>query len=305
MAHRNILVLPGGCTRGLIQIACINEIEKATGKRANEIFHLIVASSVGTVNGAALANGGAAQAIEDMMLEDIPSMFKPRNRWLPWNWLKPTFDRSKVLNALSTLVPSTLKFSDLPIPVVFTAWDMSNMKPFFAKTHAAYADKVTVLDVVSWCFAAPIYYGTLSPEIIGSTLSDADVGDKNNPVDQSYQEALRRKWVGEGIEDTISITVISTGMCTGNYPFSISRMWGFLKQIVYAIRQGSSDGVSKYEIDCMAQIAASYPSTIKFQWANVMLPKSKFAFGDTTHLEEYAELGSAMFKQLDLRHFKL
>lgn len=298
--HRNILVLPGGCTRGLIQIACLAKLEEVTGKSVGELFSLIVASSVGTVNGTALANGGKAAAIRDMMVSDLPAIFTARKRWLPRNWLRPTFDRSKVLAALGTIVPADMKFSDLPVQTVLTAWDMSNSKPFFAKSNADFAKTATVHEVVSWCFAAPIYYGTLSPEIIGATLSDADVGDKNNPVDQAFQEALRRGWVGEHTDDTISIFVISTGMLGAATPFAKSKKWGFLAQIINAIRQGSSDGVNRYDVDCMKQIAASFPSKIRFQWANVMLPKEEFDFGDVAHLPKYVSYGEAMFHQLDL-----
>lgn len=305
MTHRNILVLPGGCTRGAIQIACIAELEARTGKKVQDIFQLIVASSVGTVNGTALANGVPAETIKQEMLNSIPYMFTSRSLLNPFNWFRPRYERKRVLDVLGKYVPPTGKYADLNIPVVCTAWDMSNKKPIFFKSDASVGQQASAIDVVSWCFAAPIYFGTLSPEIIQATVSDADVGDKNNPVDQAFQEAIIRGWVGEKTEDTISVTIISTGSNTEAIPFEKSSKWGYLKQIFYAIRQGSSDGVSRYDTYGMKRIADAYPSTISFQYIDVGLTSSQYKFGNVKDVGTFMSLGKSIAGLIDINLFKI
>lgn len=305
MTHRNILVLPGGCTRGAIQIACIAELEERTGRPIKDMFQLIVASSVGTVNGTALANGVPAATIKQEMLNSIPYMFTARSLWNPLNWLKPRYDRKRVLDVLGKYVPAEGKYADLKIPVVCSAWDMSNKKPIFFKSDSTLGQQISAIDVVSWCFAAPIYFGTLSPDIVQATVSDADVGDKNNPVDQAFQEALIRGWVGENTEDTISVTIISTGSNTQAVPFATSSKWGYIKQIFNAIRQGSSDGVSRYDTYGMKRIAEAYPSTMSFQYIDVGLTTDQYAFGNVVDLDTFMSLGKTIAGFIDTDLLKI
>lgn len=303
--HRNILVLPGGCTRGAIQISCLAEIEAITGKPISELFQLIVASSVGTINGTALASGVPAETIKQEMRNSIPYMFTARSLLNPFNWLRPRYERKRVLDVLGKYVPSSGKYSDLKTPVVCAAWDMSNKKPIFFKSDAAIGQQVSAIEVVSWCFAAPIFFGTLSPEVVQATVSDADVGDKNNPVDQAFQEALIRGWVGETTEDTISVTIVSTGSNTEAIPFSMSSKWGYLKQVFHAIRQGSSDGVSRYDTYGMKRIAEAFPSKISFQYIDVGLTSSQYKFGNVADIETFISLGKGIARLVDVSLFKV
>lgn len=299
MTHRNVLVQTGGGTRGLIQMAFVAELEKATGKQAFEIFDLIVGASVGAIGGGTLASGVSAEVGKVVMSTKLSIMFKKRSNWNPRNWFRHSYDRNRIFDVLRNHIPQDLKMSELRTKFVCTAWDMNNQRPIFFKSYKEVDGDRTLFETLSYAFAAPIYFGMLSPASLRLTLTDADVGDKNNPLEQALQECYRLGWLGEGVEDTVTIICVGSGRHDSSIEFSKSRNWNYAQEIIESIRQGSSNGVADYDINCLEAVAAAYPSKLRFKNLNCPLTEKMAEFGNVDYLNEYIELGKQMFIDLD------
>ncbi len=300
MTHRNILVQTGGATRGLIQMSFATELEKATGKSCSELFDLIVGSSVGAVGGAVLACGIPAEVGKTTMSDRLGYMFKRRSLWNPRNWFRESYDRNRVFEVLGQFIDNNMKMSELKTKFVCTAWDMNHSSPIFFKSYKDEDGKRTVFDTLALAFAAPIYFGMLSPADLRVTVTDADVGDKNNPLEQALQECYRLGWLGENSEDTVSIVCVGSGMADKDVSFDESRDWGYFGQIKASIRQGSSNGVANYDVRCLEEVARAYPSKLRFKNLNCVLTQDMDEFGNTKHLDEFIQFGKDMFQEFDL-----
>lgn len=298
MADKNILVLNGGATRGLIQVACLAEVEARTGKRIHELFDLIVATSVGAITGAMLAAGVRAADIEAGMLSDrgLRYMFEPRTRWNPMNWFRFKYRRSRVMALVEESVPNSVKMRELLVPVVLASWNINTQAPIFFKSYnPKYAD-LPVNTIVPLCFAAPLYFGFMSPAWLRNTVSDAGLGGENSPVDQAYQELIRLGWFNETTTETISLTVIGSGHCIKTTPFEETRNWGFVRQGTAALGVSLSEAITEYQINCMHTITSAFPSRLKFNYVDTKLEPNDMKFGvsDPTTLVKFQALGHAM-----------
>jgi len=298
MADKNILVLNGGATRGLIQVACLAEVEARTGKRIHELFDLIVATSVGAITGSMLAAGVAAKDIEAGMLSDrgLSYMFEPRTPWNPMNWFRFKYRRSRVMALVEQSVPNSMKMRELLVPVVLASWNINTQAPIFFKSYnPKYAD-LPVNTVIPLCFAAPIYFGFLSPSWLRNTVSDAGLGGENSPVDQAYQEIIRLGWFNESTTETVSLTVIGSGHCIKTTPFEETRNWGFVKQTVASLGVSLSEAITEYQINCMNTITSAFPARLKFNYVDTELDVKdmKFGIADSDTLGRFQTLGHEM-----------
>lgn len=294
--HRRILVLPGGAVRGLIQSSFLAEYERHFKVACAKHFDLIVGGSVGSVNGCALAYGVPASTLCYVELTNMKYMFTPRSTWNPINWFRPKFDRDRIFKITRQFLNRDAKMSDLLTKFISATWCINTKSCVFLKSHDEKDSKLQLEDVMAWSFAAPLYFGMMNDPKTQRTYTDPGVGDKNNPLDFAYQEALRLGWVSEDSEDTIEILCVGTGTNSEPIPFQETRDYGFIKQIFTSFRQGSSDGVSNFDIEQMRQTSETYKSKVKFTAVNCELTAKQAEFGNTDYLEDFALLGKEMFK---------
>lgn len=292
---KRILVQDGGATRGLIQASCLAELELRTGKKPCELFDMMLGSSVGSINAMILATGMSAVTYRDLMYVETTPMFKPRNRALPWNWLRPKFDRQLVMNTISKYVDIKTKLSDLQSILVATYWNTNEFRPGFVHSYDSAESDATLEEILPLVFAAPYFYGMVNWVRRRLTVTDAGVGDKNNPIQQALQECYRLGWLhGDRPERRVEIIGLGSGDTEGSVPYESSSKWGFLMQLAYSVRAGSSSGISAYDIDCVARQSRSYPNQIGFQFVSPYLAPGEADFGTTKYLDKFLAYGKRM-----------
>ena len=157
---KKILVLPGGGKKGYIQLSVLAAMEYKYGP-LYEYFDLIVATSVGAINGSIIASGKIS--CRDYLPEfvDICKKTFVKSYFTRPPFVRPIYDRSPIISAIEKYCGKML-MSETKTKFMSTALSWVDKRTHFFKSWE-HVDGTEILpDVVSRSFAAPYYFGKLS-----------------------------------------------------------------------------------------------------------------------------------------------
>src|SRR3954454_16582755 len=106
-----ILSIDGGGIRGIIPTLLLSELEKATGKKAKDLFHLITGTSTGGIIACGLVRPGnpmSAQELTSLYVNEGPNIFS-RSLWKGVSSLGGTTDEKYDADNLETVLSDILK----------------------------------------------------------------------------------------------------------------------------------------------------------------------------------------------------
>jgi len=194
-----IYVFSGGGAKGMYQITVLKELYlKGNYKRPN----LIIGSSVGGINGAAM---GSEEITPLELWEQYPRLAKKifdRERLFP-----PIYSRNNFLSAWKSLVrmPS---FGDLKIKTIISSVDFVEKKQHYFKS---WIDKnIPLTEVIMRGFAAPYYFGRMNDPANNRVWGDGGMGHDNLPITEAIMESIAQGWLTDPKEE-INFIVIGTG----------------------------------------------------------------------------------------------
>lgn len=174
------LVLCGGGSRGAVEVGLYRALVEL-----GVPIHLIVGTSVGAINGAAIAAGippdGLARLWRDLSRRDLFTL----NRQLFWKlvWSDSLYDHRPLRRFLERRLP-VRRFEDLRIPLIVTATDFRTGEPLYWREG-------DLLDAIMASVAMP---GLFPPQVVrGVQVVDGGITD-NVPIDVA---------VGEGADTVI------------------------------------------------------------------------------------------------------
>ncbi|MEF2549082.1 CBASS cGAMP-activated phospholipase [Aurantimonas sp. E1-2-R+4] len=166
-----ILSLSGGGYMGLYTASVLARLEEQTEKPIAASFDLIAGTSVGGIIALGLSAGRTAVEIERAFVEDGDKIFpssRPVTGWLrSWTRIvqgmpRSRYDPAPLRAIVDRLMQATPKMSDLKIPVLVTAVNLTKGKPRVFKTghHPNYMLdwRLDVADVALATSAAPTYF---------------------------------------------------------------------------------------------------------------------------------------------------
>lgn len=216
---KKVLSLCGGGIRGILSLEILKAIEKKEGKKACEIFDLIIGTSTGSIIAAGLSSGISAELISRDFLLLYEKVFKRsliQKLINPFGLMNPKYDSNTIieqiqsrydvqLDSLKTLYMSTAySVKDCHVKI-FKSWREEDQKEY------------KLYDTVLASIAAPTYFAEYKGFIDGGVYS-------NNPSLIAVLESLKL-WKGEFID----VTSIGTGYISNSLETS---KWGALEWIV-------------------------------------------------------------------------
>jgi hypothetical protein len=250
LGKKTVLTLDGGGMRGVISIAMLAELEKATGKPAYELFDLVVGNSTGSIIAAALGIHMTAEEILNVIYKDkLPKAFPARNIFLYLRYLfgglRHLYPPEPFQVALQPFVQGK-KIRDFSKPIVMmTVKDMRTSNNYFVVSagpgSAAFADW-PVAGAVAASSSAPIYF----PPVDGG-LIDGGAGIYANPCLAGAVEAI--EYI-QFMEENTMLVSLGTGYQsteTNDAPNYWLKNW-----VIYLIVEGLDDAALQQVYDTRA-----------------------------------------------------
>ena len=222
---KRILSIDGGGIRGLIPAVICQYIEKSSGKRIHDLFHLIAGTSTGGIitMGLTLPGGGkpAADLVDFYRYDGVKIFSQPRGalRYLT----RPKFDNSQLKRIIESIF-KTAKISEALIDILITTYDIKYRTPLTISRRAARAnatDDYLMREVALATSAAPTYFSPL-------TLGDRVLVDggivANNPACLALAEA-RQLWPN----DEFILVSLGTGTLAKAIQHEKAAQWGLIR----------------------------------------------------------------------------
>jgi patatin-like phospholipase/acyl hydrolase len=262
-----ILSIDGGGIRGVIPAMFMMEIEKRTGKRIAELFHLIAGSSTGgiltlgmTVPG---ADGKPRYTARDglhLYENEGPVIFK-QTAWQTISSLANMVDEKYMSAPVEGVLEryfGEARLRDSLTDVLITSYDIERRIPWFFRSKRA----ITLPEydfpmkfVARATSAAPTYFETARINTEDGTdyypLIDGAVF-ANNPAMCAYVDALRHY----PEYDEVLVVSLGTGQYTRRIPYDRAKDWGlveWVRPIIDILMHGVNETVD-YQMQTMLPI---------------------------------------------------
>lgn len=155
-----ILSLSGGGMKGSLQARLLQEFEKETGRKATDLFDLIVGTSAGGLNALALSTGMPAEYLTRTYIQDSQKMFQKRTFSLA-GLTGPKYDSSLFEEQLQRLLPGGLRLSDIQKSVHITSFGLDERNPVLFSSDTARdapENDWKIVDIARATSAAPTYF---------------------------------------------------------------------------------------------------------------------------------------------------
>ena len=218
MAPKKIVTIDGGGIRGVFAAALIEQMEKAVGKSAREIFDCFYGTSTGAILAAGLAAGMSAAELKKFYLEKGAKVFEK----LPWyriieRALYWTYAKEPLEEELKDVFKDKKIFDIEKLLSIQTKDTQTGTVAFFnnfSYTRETHADRnLPLWQIIRASTAAPTYFG---PE--ANRYIDGGISSYNNPSYAAFIGTTKYlKWpIG-----TDKLRIYSVG--TGYHPPLISQ----------------------------------------------------------------------------------
>lgn len=278
-----VLALDGGGIRGIIPALVLAELERRTGRRAAELFDLIVGTSTGGILALALAKparrGGSAPCFAAADLVELyathGSRIFRRSLWREVTSLGGALEEKydargleAVLREYFTLGRRPVRLSEAVTDVVVTAYELERRIPWFFKSRRAKQDPAydfPMAQVARATSAAPTYF---EPERIDGALpSDRpppyyaliDGGVfANAPAMCAYAEAKAEPYRA----DDVLLVSLGTGRLVRPIPYEEARDFGW----------------AQWARPVLAVIFDGLEKTVDYELREVLPPERYFRF---------------------------
>lgn len=234
-----ILSIDGGGLRGIIPVLILQEIEKITGKRIQDMFHLLAGTSTGGLIacGLSVSDDGktplySLQNIADVYIKRGKDIFPPdKNGFLGLlDKVESIFDPNynpKGLEKVLTELFGERTMSNCMVPVIACAYDLKHNEPVFFKSRYTIANiaNAKLREVCRATSAAPTYFPAYQMDYYDKPRVCIDGGVYiNNPGMAAVAEASKfgkeTCYAGPDFEFG-DIHMLSLG--TGTYQFDMAK----------------------------------------------------------------------------------
>lgn len=153
---KRVLSIDGGGLRGIIPLVTIVEIEKHTGKRACDLFDLIVGTSIGGDIAIMLGLGIPSSDILRIFIEDGERFFK-KKKFSFNGFFGAKYDTKNLERFLYEKMGDSL-MRDLKCRVICTAYCLETRTPAFFKSYDDIDKFAKIIDVALATSSAPLYF---------------------------------------------------------------------------------------------------------------------------------------------------
>lgn len=237
MARRNILVLPGGGVKGMMQSAALAAMEKrlihsgAVKYSIMEMFDMVVGVSVGSINGAMLCTHIVnAQEAHEIFTNTVKKVFKSSILSV---FSRSKYSRTGIHDAFADLYKragyAPMQMKQLVTDLMIVAVSKVDNLPHYFKSWEQKDGELLLLDAVDRSYAAPFFFGPVVDEAGQQVWFDGGTGLDNMPLLETHYEIMHRGWQ----DDDIHIVTVGTGFTDGTFSFKEAKGGNKLTDILF------------------------------------------------------------------------
>lgn len=301
MIHR-ILTLAGGGAKGRAQAEWIYLNEIQTRSKTSDYYDLIVGSSVGAINGAFMASGLiSAHKLREEFNNVAIEMFH-KKPW--WKFPKiPIYEKERFIQAWDRIIGVDFKMGDCKTKLVIPAMNMvkdvyGNEKTIFFKSWDPKDANRRLVDVVTYSFSAPVYFGYTPNPQDQRVYGDGGSANQNLPLIESMIEAdvLWRNTKDKVLIDAVGcLYSVNEELTSYDNVANLNSREEFMSYI-----RPDQGGLAR-AISISDQIGqATYECTRKinygFRYWDYKIPVKMNKIDAIQYLDDYANFGSLMHK---------
>jgi len=290
MKTRHVMVCSGGGVKGYSQAIVLRTQEALFGP-LHEYYDLIVGTSVGSINGAAIATG---KITAKYLVNQYPSWMKRvfhKRSILP---IPPIYDRR---NFISLWISEFgwMSLGECKTKMMITSINRCDDRNHYFKSWTNDGLSPLASDLCK-SFAAPFYFGQLVDETNKCVWTDGGCGTSNLSLEEALMESLLLGW----IDEEIVFDVYGTGFVDNSVPFKTCKKQRTIKQLFDFIKPGDG-GLARAQslqdkISRMKKLAETYPN-IHFKYWDIQIPKKYDGLDKVKYMDRYYDYGIEMAKK--------
>jgi len=271
-----VLAIDGGGIRGIIPAMVLAEIEKRTGRRIAELFHLIAGTSTGGILALGLTKPGAdglpqftAEAGVRLYEDEGPRIF-PKSFWqIVRSLVEEKYPSGPMEEVLERYFGET-RLKDALTNVFITSYEIERRIPWFFRSYRARLDPTydfPMKQVARSTTAAPTYFepSRIDTERLADFWALIDGGVfANNPAMCAFVDA-KREYPEE--ENRFLLVSLGTGEATGRIRYDDAVGWGlaqWAQPVLNIVFQGVSATVD-YQLRYLLPEVEGRPCYFRFQ----------------------------------------
>jgi uncharacterized protein len=220
--NMKMLCIDGGGIRGVFAVAILHELEKDFGTSIREAVDLVAGTSTGSIIAASIAVKRDMGDLIDGYRHYGKKIFKRRARL----GLFRSIYSDRDLRRFIQMSFKDINLSDVEIPLLIPAVNVTSGKPYVHRTHYGFREKgendhIKLWDAVLSSCSAPIYF---PPNKINNEVMTVDGGLwANNPSLVCITEAIDHFGL---TMDKIKILSIGLGKQNINFAAKKPHLWG-------------------------------------------------------------------------------
>lgn len=302
-----VLEVDGGGLKGLTPITVLKNIEVEIGKPIYEIFDLMVGTSIGAIICGILSTGKISAAkLNDLMLQIMPKMFKPRIR-MPI--VQPKYSRKEFVDYFNREIGSDILMSDCKTKFICTSVSKVDGRTHFFKGWEKEDGKIKLLDAINRSYAAPLYFGQIVDDVANQVWLDGGTGNENCPLGETLIEVGRQGWFKKAVQGNEKVHILSlgTGHSFQGMTYKKAKRWGNAGDLLFymdPIDGGIGRVMSLSSRVKLAYDIAQFIPGYSFNRVDCLINKKMDKMDKVKYIKEYQSLGEAISGQVEYENLK-
>lgn len=294
---KKILSIDGGGILGMMPLTVLKIMEERLKRPLNEIFDLIIGSSIGAMIGGIVSTGKiTCSDLHKQMLDDLPQIFSKRLR-VPI--FQPKYNRNKIEEALKKKLGDP-SMSICKTKFMCTSINYVDGRPHFFKSWEEKDGQLKLIQSLLRSAAAPLYFGKIVDDENKAVWCDGGCGNLNDPAMQGYIEALRQDWLPD---EKVHLISIGCGQSFKGIPYRECKKYNNIKQITYYI-DITDGGLARAQMSMVQDqwLKSFSKENSNFTAQRVQyykLPKKMNKLDNIKFIPNFIEFGEEMAKDID------
>lgn len=290
---KRIAVASGGGAKGRIQIVALAKREFNVGYPLCNYYDLMVGTSVGSINMAALASGNISGERMNMVYDDMLKKVFKKRRWFQ-RMILPKYQRKYFERVWKDLV-GHIYMKECKTKLLITSVDRCTDRNHYFKSWTHDGNQFLV-DEVMKSFAAPFYFGQYNDPRSSCVWFDGGCGVSNLSLEEALVEAMLLGWQDEELQ----VDVFGSGYVDTTISYieaskenNLRQLFSFIKPIEGGLARAQS---REDKISRMKKLVESFPK-IKFNYWDVQIKKKHDGMDKIKYLKQYKKYGETMAKK--------
>lgn len=289
---KRVLVGSGGGVMGASSVQVLKYLEQKSDKPLYQTYDIIGGSSVAAIHAGIVATGLLTMnKYEEMFLGCLPDVFEKRT-WIPW---PPLYEKDNFRRVWKKYLPEDLRLGDVKTKLCIMCVEGCSKTNFLIRSWEPDFKDYKLLDVITWSFSAPLYFGQTNCPEIQKVFSDGGCGTQNFPIDFIKTETEKLGWYNN---EYILFDALGTGFVDPVQPYNEVSKFRTIEQLKNFFLRSSDGGLARTqsrvdETGKMGSIARANKN-VGFRYFDFATTNEYNSMDKLKYLDYYIAQGKAM-----------